>query len=530
MNEIKNNTSTTSFAPKICSIEEFVEEVANLKIIDSTELLFKSYEAYLQTPAISHKEDFESYSSWALTLLNDFNEMDRYLVEPKPFFNYLASIKTIERWGVNKESSELVSNYLQFWDNVSFLYENLNTLLLKESIGYQGMVYREAVTNLEHYLAHNGQRTHIFIGFNALNISEQHIVQELLETGHTKIYWDTDRYFFDDEVHNASHFIRKYTKEWKYYNKEKLPPLPINFEKDKHITIIETQKNIGQSKYVGELLSSLSDEQLNNTAIVLGDENLLVPVLYSLPDNVKNVNVTMGAPLKMFPATVFFELLYALHIRPGNSWYYKDILAVLNHPLALFLLPSSKQICENLITENITHVTEIMLLESSSSEDREILQFLFGDWKDNSQLAVDASLKIILKLSDALHGNTIERAVLFELYSIFQKIEGLSQKYPHLKTIKTVLSLFSELIASSSLDFEGDAYQGLQIMGVLETRALDFENLIITSVNEGVLPSGKSNASFITYDLKQQFELPLYHEKDAIYTYQIGRASCRERV
>lgn len=523
MNEIKNSTFTTSFAPKICSIEEFVEEVANLKIIDSTELLFKSYDAYLHTDAISEKEDFETYSTWALTLLNDFNEMDRYLVEPKPFFSYLASIKTIERWGVKKETSELVSNYLQFWDNVSFLYENLNTLLLNEAIGYQGMVYREAVTNLEHYLAHNGQSTHIFIGFNALNTSEQHIIQELLETGRTKVYWDTDRYFFEDKDHSASHFIRKYTQEWKYYKTNKLPPLPINFEKEKHIRIIETQKNIGQAKYVGELLSSFSVEQLNNTAVVLGDENLLVPVLYSLPENVKNVNVTMGAPLKIFPATVFFELLYTLHIQSGNSWYYKDILALLNHPLAHSFLPTAKQICENLISRNITHVTTQMLMESSRSQDQEIVKLLFGDWKDDSKLAVDTSLQILLKLSDVLENNTIERAVLYELYSIFQKIEALNQKYPHLKTIKTVLTLFSELLASSSLDFEGDAYRGLQIMGVLETRALDFKNLIITSVNEGVLPSGKSNASFITYDLKQQFKLPLYHEKDAIYTYHFYR-------
>src|SRR5690554_4373426 len=523
MNEIKNSSSATSFAPKICSIEEFVEEVANLKIIDNTELLFKSYEAYLNTVAIKEKEDFESYSTWALTLLSDFNEMDRYLVDPKPFFSYLASIKTIERWGVKKETSELVSNYLEFWDNVSFLYENLNSLLLNEAIGYQGMVYREAVANLEHYLAHNGERVHMFIGFNALNTSEQHIVQELLETGNTKIYWDTDRYFFEDKDHSASHFIRKYTNEWKYYKNEKLSTLPTNFQKEKNIQIIETQKNVGQAKYVGELLSTFSEEQLNNTAIVLGDEHLLVPILYSLPENITKVNVTMGAPLKIFPATVFFELLYKLHTRPSASWYYKDILALLNHPLATSLLPTAQRICENLISQNITHVTPQMLFENSSVEEREVLKLLFGDWKDDSNLAVDATLKILLKLSEVFQKSRIERAVLYELYSIFQKIEGLNQKYPHLKTVKTVLTLFSELLATSSLDFEGDAYQGLQIMGVLETRALDFENLIITSVNEGVLPSGKSNSSFITYDLKQQFGLPLYHDKDAIYTYHFYR-------
>lgn len=152
MNELKKESSKTQFAPIICSIEELVEELSNLKIIDNTELLFKSYEAYLKTAAIIAKDDFETYSTWATTLLNDFNEIDRYLVEPKPFFSYLANIKTLERWGVKDEKTELINNYLKFWESLPSFYENIQTLLLNENIGYQGMVYREAASNLEHYI------------------------------------------------------------------------------------------------------------------------------------------------------------------------------------------------------------------------------------------------------------------------------------------------------------------------------------------------------------------------------------------
>jgi hypothetical protein len=221
MNELKRESSKTHFAPRIVSIEEFVEELSNLSIVDNTELLFKSYEAYSRTNSINEKDDFETFSTWATTLLNDFNEIDRYLVEPKPFFSYLANIKTLERWGVQDEQTELILNYLRFWESLPSFYEIIQSILLNENIGYQGMVYREAVSNLEHYIHTNGNKKHIFIGFNALNTAEQHIIQELLETGNTAVYWDTDQSFFQDAKHSASHFIRKYIKEWNYFkNKE----------------------------------------------------------------------------------------------------------------------------------------------------------------------------------------------------------------------------------------------------------------------------------------------------------------------
>ena len=523
MNELKKESSKTQFAPGICSIEEFVEELSNISIIDNTELLFKSYEAYLNTSKIIEKDDFETYSTWANTLLNDFNEIDRYLVEPEPFFNYLASIKTLERWGVKEEKTELINNYLQFWESLPLFYENIQSLLLKENIGYQGMVYREAASNIEHYINNNTKKTHIFIGFNALNTAEQHIIQELLETGNAKIYWDADRSFYEDTKHSASFFIRKYIQDWKYFQNEAPFFIAENFEKPKHFQFVEVQKNIGQAKYVGELLSNLSEEEISKTAIVLGDESLLVPLLYSLPANVNNVNVTMGVSLKNFPTVVFFELLFAIHLRSTENYYYKDVLSVLNHPLGIDLMPNARDIAQKLVEENITHISTKNLVSFSKTSEVEFLQLLFEDWKDDSKTTIKVALKILEKLQNNHKTNSVELVVLHQLSEVFGKLEALNDKYPYLKSIKSMLILFSELTASTSLDFEGDAYTGLQLMGVLETRVLDFENVIITSVNEGVFPSGKSNASFITYDLKQQFNLPLFTEKDAIYTYHFYR-------
>ncbi len=531
MHELKKEASKTQFAPRIISIEEFIEEVSNVAIIDNTELLFKSYEAYLKTTSIIEKDDFETFSTWANTLLNDFNEIDRYLVEPEPFFNYLASIKTLERWGVNDEQTQLITNYLGFWKSLPEFYENIQALLLQENIGYQGMVYREAVANLEYYMNANGTKTHIFIGFNALNTAEQLILQELLETGNSSAYWDADNYFFQDTKHSASYFIRKYITEWNYFKNNEPKFIANNFEKPKHFQFVEVQKNVGQAKYVGELLSQLSEEEINKTAIVLGDENLLVPLLYSLPPNLKSVNITMGVSLKNFPAVVFFELLFTIHLRNSETLYYKNILSILNHPLGNDLLPKAHSLADDLAKNNLTHISPQELFELSRDQQNPMLKLLFEDWKNDGKTAVRNALQILSELQKIYINHTIDRTVLHQLTTVFSKIEALAQKYPYLKSIKTTLALFSELAASTSLDFEGDAYSGLQIMGVLETRVLDFENVIITSVNEGIFPSGKSNASFITYDLKQQFKLPLYNEKDAIYTYHFYRLLHRaERI
>ncbi len=522
-NYLKHNNLQTSFAPKIISIEEFIEELSDIKIIDTTELLFKSYDAYISTSPTTEKDDFEVYVSWATTLLNDFNEIDRYLIPPKQFFSYLNSIQDINHWYVQKKKTILIENYLSFWNSLYDFYKSLKQLLLKEGFAYQGLVYREAAESLEHYILSHGNKTHIFIGFNALNSAEQTIIQELLEIGNTEIFWDIDSHFYNDPKHTASYFIRKYTSEWKYYNNQPPKQIANNFETEKIISLVQTQKNIGQVKYIGQLLSKLSPQELSKTAIVLADEQFLKPLLYSLPPNVKNVNITMGILLKGFPSVVFFELLLSLHLNPTKTLYYKDVLAILNHPLATGLLSNTKQIVTQITKENLTYLSLSKLIDLDKDNQKKMLQLIFGDWQENSTTALKTCKELLIKLKKVFKNNSIEKVVLYELYNVFNKVEALNNDYLYLKKVKTVQNLFSELIAVTSIDFKGDAFHGLQIMGVLETRVLDFENIIIASVNEGVLPSGKSNSSFITYDLKQQFGLPLYTEKDAIYTYHFYR-------
>jgi len=193
LNNLKSSQSETIFSPKIISIEEFIQEISGLEIIDNTDLLFESYKVYLQVVSNQEKDSFEVYSTWANTLLNDFSEIDRHLVPTNSFFNYLSKIKNINYWNVQNEPTELIKNYLKFWNSLPSFYNLLKTELLHKNQGYQGIVYREAAENIEHYKLNKTNKPHVFIGFNALNNAEQTIIQEFLEDKHTRIYWDIDQ-------------------------------------------------------------------------------------------------------------------------------------------------------------------------------------------------------------------------------------------------------------------------------------------------------------------------------------------------
>ena len=522
LNHLKSSADKTFFPPKISSIEEFIQEISNLKIIDPTELLFESYKVYLKVISNQEKDSFEVYSSWATPLLNDFNEIDRHLISTNSFFNYLSTIKNINHWGVQNEQTQLVKNYLKFWNSLPSFYDLLRTELIHKNQGYQGLIYREAAENIEYYKSNSSNKTHIFIGFNALNTSEQTIIQELLEVDQTRIYWDIDQFFYNDKIHNSSYFIRKYISTWSFFKSNPIAYISDNYSSHKNIDIIEAQKNISQVKYIGDLLSKLNISELNQTAVVLADENLLIPLLHSIPKNVEKVNITMGISLKQFPITDFFILLITLHNSATEQYHFKDVVTILNHPITSKIYPDSSSIIERITANNLTYLSIDKLLALSSDKERPPLRLLFSSWNNNSARGLSVCLEIIdfFKNTNSL---SIERAALYQVFNVFKKIEALNNKFEHFTSVKIFQQLFSEIINTTTIDYQGDAYNGLQIMGVLETRVLDFKNIIVASLNEGVLPSGKSNNSYITNDLKKEYHLPTYTEKDAIYTYHFFR-------
>jgi ATP-dependent helicase/nuclease subunit B len=518
--EILSQNTQTQFAPEILSVEELIENIADLKIASSIELLFEFYEVYLNEKSVLEKESFESFSSWASVLIDDFNEIDRNLIDQKRFFNYLNEIKEVEHWYLNDQKTPLIKNYLSFWNSLPGLYKDFLEQSKQKGFAHQGLVYREAAGNIEHYIQSKKNKPHIFIGFNALNKAEEVILLEMLESGNTKVYWDAEAYFMDKPYHSASMFLREIKKTWKHYKSNPFLTVSNYFEQPKSINITGCSKNLGQVKCASEILNTLPENELVKTALVLADENLLIPMLNSLPLNIKAVNITMGLPLKSIPATSFFDSILKIHRDEQKSFYYKDVLEILNHPLSNSIIPKSVfKINEILRERNLTHITYKLIASVAPENEIKPIQAIFSPENTSVDSLISNAKQILLTLKEKQSHDDILIQALYKLYEVWNKLETLNNKFSHIKTTKTLYQLFKEITSLTSIDFKGEPYQGLQIMGLLETRSLDFERVILLSANEGTLPAGKSNKSFITFDLKKEFNLPTHKEKDAVYTY-----------
>ena len=519
------------FAPKIYSIEEFVAEIATLDYATNTELLFQLYTSYSKVYT-EQKEDFNSFLKWGQTLLQDFNEINRYLIDDNTLFSYLNSVQKLKDWGATDNKTTLISNYLSFWNLLPAIYHEFNTQLLLNKKGYQGLVYKKASNAVESYLELHAKETFVFIGFNALNEAESNIIQKFLANGNSEVYFDIDSYFLKDTIHSASHFIRNYQKKWPYFKSNSLKGITENYANEKVIKIIGVPKSISQAKYAGNLIEELhqsNQPHLKKTALVLADETLLEPVLHAISGTTETVNITMGLSLKSTPIASFFEAIFYLHQnRNTNGFFYKDVLKFLSNPYTTLLLNEKnlnqvKKLKDKIHKNNwvFLGLEEVLLAIPTVSKLQQSIFKNYMNTLDLLELIQGCLMAIKEKVSE--HANSYELEQLYHGYKISNQIAVHLKSFNLSINTKSLKTLFFELFGKETLDFRGNPTEGLQIMGMLETRVLDFDTVIITSVNEGILPSGKSNNSFIPYDIKSEFGLPTYKEKDAIYTYHFYR-------
>jgi len=537
--ELSTSLLQPIFSPTILSIEEFVEELSQLKAISNTELLFEFYETYLQVHNTKNPDSFDTFSKWAQILLQDFNEIDRYLIPQEKIFDYLSAIKEINHWSVDTNQTDFVKNYLVFWKRLKIYYNQLTENLVNKKKGYQGLIYREAVESIQNYIEVNPEKHHVFLGFNALNKAEETIIQELLENSHADIYWDIDDAFFENKNHDASLFIRQHKKNWTYFETNSMNWIADNYTKPKDISVIGVPKNVGQAKCIGNILKKLHKENntLNNTAVVLGEESLLLPVLNSIPESINALNITMGLPLKSIPLATLFEQLFFIHKKETNDFYFKDVIKLLSHQFISPLLQSGtsndlQKVVQIIESNNLIYIS-LTRLTALAPQHEGLFLLLFGNWNNNPSIALTSCQALILKIKTHLEQHKKENILalehLFKFNTLFNELTLLDNQYKHLKDITSLFSVYKELLGSETLDFKGEPLEGLQIMGMLESRVLDFETVIISSVNEGILPSGKSNNSFIPFDVKLENKLPTYKEKDAVYTYHFYRLLQRAR-
>ena len=531
---LKNKLEITSFAPIIISIEDFIQDISGLRTIDPIELLFEFFELYISITEKANQQSFEEFATWGKIAIKDFNEIDKYLLQPNYVFSYLKDIEALKRWNLEpSNTTKLIDTHLEFWAKLPLYYESFYKHLKTKKVGYQGMLYREAIANLNSFTQQLESHL-VFAGFNALNQAEEIIFKYLVNENKAKIYWDIDEVFLNDSYHDAGLFIRKFKKEWKPFLNQDFEWVVNHFSEAKNIEIIGTPKSIGQAKIVGTIIEKIQSENpnLEKTAVVLGDENLLLPVLYGLPESVDALNITMGYPSKNNPAQLLISKLFKLHTNANQrneksyTFYYKEVLDILNHPL---VEPYCKveEVVNVINNNNFTFFSNQKLFslykEKYPNAENIFFELLFKRW-DNSISNILVNLNSILLtiksyLSNDNSEEKVSKAFLYSVFKTINKLTNYHEKYNQIESLQSLHEIYKQIIDLAEVSFEGEPLSGLQVMGVLESRVLDFENVIITSVNEGKFPAGKSQNSFIPYDVKKELGLPTYKEKDAIYCY-----------
>ncbi len=552
---LANNLNKTFWAPEILATEDFVALLAEVELADSTTLLFELYET-VKTTSKGEVESFDEFSKWGQILLNDFNEIDRYLVDASQLFGNLKDIKELENWTLNAEHlTDFQNKYLTFWKSLKEYYFNFQKRLMANQLAYKGLAYKLVAGNAEERINHHPWKKIIFAGFNALNKAEEQIIEKLLNAGKAEIIWDTDAYYIHNPNQEAGRFIRRYDETGDF---KKIKEQSITIEENllstekKKITIIGSAKSVAQAKVAGNLISELKkeNESLQNTALVLADENLLFPVLHSLPVDLTDINVTMGYPLKNTPVAGYFDLVFNLHEnaqklskgKTNYSFYHSDIIKLLSHPYTAIALSgknknySAKKVVQVIQRRNIVFASLSMLKdifkELFCEEEFKILLPLFTHWNAPADalhcvtLLIELLKNSIIQQRELKSENkaSLELEYLFAFTKIIKRIQDLTKDYnTSINDLKTLRSILNQIVRGTTLPFYGEPLMGLQVMGMLETRTLDFENVILLSCNEDILPSAKSVNSFVPFELKRHFGLPTYSDKDAIFAYHFYR-------
>ena len=523
---LSNNLSKPQFSPEIINIEKFMEEMSGLKKIQRIDLLFYLYEI-CKTDNIG---EFNEFLRWANTALDDFDEIDFHLLNADDFFEYESSLARIEEWAKGNSSNDLMKNHSSFFNSLKIYYEKLYKNLMHENKGSPGMIFREAVGNLEIYLQ-NTNKFHFFVGFNALNKCESQIFQEFLSLRKGEIIWDIDKFLYEDESNSAGKFIRKYFNEWNYLRQKKESFAEKNFELKKKISLVGVPKNVGQSKYAAEISENIyKKSRREKTVIVLGKETLLTPLLSGFSNNEIKWNVTMGYPISQTSSSDFFDLFFKMHINvSSNGFYYKNIHEIITNSWVKEMFQFNKI---NIISDmEKLEKTNQILVDSSFFVDQNsqnnLKKLFFKKFKDSKDF-----INRLLNISDffiSFFGSIDLEKIFLELNhfkrikEIFLQILDKNKIDLIGNDINSLYKTFKFLIGSEKVNFSTDSSEGIQIMGLLETRLLDFENVIITNVNEGVLPPGKKNHSFISFESRKKFGMFTFLDKDAIYTYHFYR-------
>lgn len=509
----------SGFLPNFFTIEDLVRDLSGKQSFQGISLWLFAFQIYRE---LQPSEDFANFLKWFPTILKDWDDILKFSESDQEVLDYMFSEERIKNWaeqlGDDEESARKKS--LNFWQKMSIFLPLLKAKLNENNWATSGMTHEAARNKIEKF-AQNTDQKFVFCGFNAFTPVEENLVKNLLQWDKAQCFFQADEYYINDERQEAGKFLRSH-KKWKEFNDNRnFNWIENDFAQPKNIKVYEVSGNISQTKVLPEIFADIEDRNLSNTAVVLLDENLLAASMDAL-SSVEYLNITMGFPLKNLSFSNAIKKLFYVQKqleKNDSSYYYNDVLGVLEEfpntendqeIIAAFKIEIEERnrvyISKKQLSDLLSGLSYFNLLEKAD----DIIEYL------DALITICKDLKF-RELDD----------ILFESISYFEKsftvIKNQISPYSFPIKMETLEALINQLVNSESIDFEGEPLQGLQVMGLLETRLLNFENIILLSVNEGKLPLGNSQNTYIPFNIRKDFNLHTFLENDSIYAYHFYR-------
>lgn len=517
LKQILKEQKYEGFLPEFFTVDELIKKISGKQHIQGISLWLFGYDVYKK---IYPEETLVNFLKWFPTLLKDWDDMLKFSEEDKAVLEYMLDDERIKNWGETLgDGDNARKRNLNFWKKMNVFLPKLKENLQTKGWATDGMIHEMVREKISDF-AEETETKFVFCGFNALTPLEEKLIRELLQKGKAECFFQADEYYIKDQKQEAGKFLRKHM-HWKEFNENrKFQWIENSFCEEKNIKVYEVAGNVAQTKILPEILQEIPKENYSKTAVVLLDENLLLPSLDAV-SFVDNLNITMGFPIKNLGFSGAVKKLFYLQKqleKNDKSYYYLDVFSVLEE------FPDNEedrkiidQFTAKIEDENIVYISKKMMQEHLG----ELSYFQLFEKRTAAELLEDLSnfcyqLKF-REIDDILY----ENVSLFE--TTFKILKNHMKDYDFEISIDALEVLMNQLVNSENLDFQGEPLEGLQFMGLLETRLLDFENIILLSVNEGKLPLGNTQNTYLPFDVRRNFGLNTFLENDSIYAYHFYR-------
>ncbi len=552
--QLANVAKVPVWSPGYVTIQELFRQHSTLEIPDALKLISDLFSVYKEE--IPKQETFDEFYFWGEILLSDFDDVDKNRIEADKLFRNIKDqaqfIDTFEHLSDEQKETlrtffknfspdmrtELKERFMQIWDKLIWVYQGFKEKLLSQGLAYEGMLNRLVIEEIKNQGTDKFQsKKYVFIGFNVLNKCEKELFLLLQKAGKTHFYWDYDTFYYDKSYHEAGTFLR-----------ENLVLFPNELSKThfsrfdtgekRHITFVSSSAENAQAKFLNQYLTETkeSGEQDKDIAIVLCNEALLLPVLHSIPGSIEDINVTMGFPLMQTPAYSLVKNLLEMHglsegKKQGSRFRYDRFIPVLKHPYIRITIPETVSLIEELTNKNRFYPTSQELHRSEN------LRLLFTPVETSLELT--AWLLQMIRFVASHHKEKAEdntnpgkkeliyddlyKEALFRIYTQINRLHVLLENDHIQLSFATLIKLLKNMLASITIPFSGEPVKGMQIMGFLETRNLDFKNIVLLSVNEGILPNSGKESSFIPHNLRKGYGMTTIEHKNSLYAYYFYR-------